>query len=100
MRLRISLESWILVGICTADMLTTLWFVLSGRAVEQNPLMAACIEHSACTFILVKMLSFVPFVVAVEWYRRRNPSFARAVCRWAIGAYVVVFVGLTLGTNL
>lgn len=100
MRLRISLESWILVSICTADMLATLWFVLSGRATEQNPLMAACMNHSPWMFILVKMLSFVPFVVAVEWYRRRNPGFARAACRWAITAYVTVFVALTLGTNL
>ena len=100
MRVRVSTESLILIAICVADMLFTLYFVLSGMAVEQNPLMAACIRHSPAFFVLVKMLSFVPFVIAVELYRRRNAAFARAACRWAIGVYVATFVALTLGANI
>lgn len=100
MRVKISAESLILVAICVADMLVTLYFVLAGVAVEQNPIMAACINYSPATFVLVKLASFVPFVVAVELYRRKNPGFARAVCRWAIGVYLVTFIALTLGTNV
>ncbi len=100
MRLRISTESLILVAICMADMLATLYFVLNGMATEQNPIMAACIKHSPAMFVLVKMVSFVPFVIAVELYRRKNPGFARKACLYAIALYVVTFVALTLGTNV
>ncbi len=100
MQLRISRESLVLVGICLADMFSTLFFVLRGQAVEQNPIMAACLNHSPTAFVLVKLLSFLPFVVAVELYRSKNPSFARLACRSAIVLYLVTFVALTLGTNI
>ena len=100
MRVRVSVESLILVAICLADMLSTLYFVMMGMAVEQNPLMAACIDHSPVTFVLVKMASFVPFIIAIELYRRKNPDFAIKACRCAIALYLVTFVALTLGTNI
>ncbi len=100
MKAKVSWESLVLVFICLLDMLSTLYFVSAGRATEQNPLMAACINHGPALFVLVKMLSFVPFVIAIELYRRKNPSFARSVSRYAIAAYVVTFTVLTLGVNL
>jgi len=99
MRIRISTESIVLIGICVADMLATLYFVLRGMAVEQNPLMAVCMDRSPVLFVLVKLASFVPFVVAVEMYRKKNPGFARKACLSAIALYVVTFVALTLHTN-
>lgn len=99
-KVSVSAESLILVAICMADMISTLVFVLRGRAVEQNPLMAMCLNQSPLMFVLVKLASFVPFVVAVELFRRRNPAFARFACRTAIAAYVVTFVALTLGCNV
>ena len=100
MKTRVSGESIVLVMICLADMLSTLFFVMRGSAVEQNLLMAACLRQGPCVFVLVKILSFVPFVIAIEIYRRRNPDFARTACRSAIALYVVTFVALTLGTNV
>ncbi len=100
MRSRISAESIILIVICLADMFSTLYFVLRGLATEQNPIMAACLNHSPGMFVLVKLVSFVPFVIAVELYRRRNPSFALAACRCAIALYVIAFTALTLGINM
>ncbi len=100
MKLRISIESIILVTICLADMLSTLFFVTRGCAVEQNPLMAACFRHSTTMFVLVKVASFVPFVVAVELYRKKNASFAKLACRSAIALYLVTFIALTVHTNL
>lgn len=99
MRLRISVESMVLIAVCTADMLLTLFLVLKGMAVEVNPLMAACINHGPGVFVLVKMASFVPFVVAVEFYRRKNSEFARAACRCAIALYLIAFTVLTVGVN-
>ena len=100
MRYKVSMESLVLVGICLADMLVTLYCVLIGIAREQNPIMAACINRSPVMFVLVKMLSFVPFVIAVELYRRRNPEFAVKACRYAILLYVVAYTVLTIGTNI
>jgi uncharacterized membrane protein YozB (DUF420 family) len=100
LKYRVSIESLILVVICLADMLVTLYCVMAGLAVEQNPIMAACINKSPGMFVVVKMLSFVPFVVAVELYRKKNPDFARNACRCAIGLYVVTFTILTLGINV
>lgn len=100
MKYKVSTESLVLVTICLADMLATLFFVLRGSAVEQNPLMAACLRHGPMAFVLVKLMSFVPFIIAVEFYRRQNASFARLACRSAIALYLVTFVALTVGTNL
>lgn len=100
MKLKVSAESLVLIGICLADMISTLFFVLRGSAIEQNPLMKVCMDQSPWVFVLVKLASFVPFVFAVELYRRKNAAFARFACRTAIAAYVVTFVVLTLGCNL
>ena len=99
-KLSVGIESLVLVAICLADMLATLWLVLHGMAVEQNPIMAACINCGPAVFVLVKTLSFVPFVIAVECYRRRNPGFARKACLCAIFLYLTVFAALTIGVNM
>lgn len=99
-RIGISIESLVLMFICTADMLSTLYFVSTGRATEQNPIMAACINHSSAMFVLVKILSFIPFVIAVELYRKKNPEFARKICIAAIALYVAIFTILTVAINV
>lgn len=100
MKFRVSIESLILVAICLTDMLVTLYCVMSGIATEQNPIMAACFRKGPGMFVVVKMLSFVPFVIAIELYKKRNPDFARNACRCAIGLYVISFTVLTLGINM
>lgn len=100
MRRLISMESIILSLICLTDMFSTLIMVSMGCAAEQNPLMAACLRHSASTFILIKTASFLPFITVVEWYRRKNPIFARNATRAAIFMYLLTYVVLTASTNL
>lgn len=100
MKYRVSVESLVLVAICLADMLTTLYCVLVGIAREQNPIMAACINRGPVMFVMVKMISFVPFVIAVELYRRKNPDFALKACRYAIFLYLTAYVAFTVGTNV
>lgn len=99
-KIKVSAESLVLIGICLADMISTLFFVLRGQAVEQNPLMKVCLDQSPLVFVLVKLASFIPFVLAVELYRRKNEEFARFACRTAIAAYIVTFVVLTVGCNV
>jgi uncharacterized membrane protein len=99
MRSYISTESVVLTLICLADMLSTLVLVTLGYAAEQNPLMAACLQRGPATFVLVKALSFIPFVVTIEWYRRKKPVFARNAGRAAILSYLIVYIALTLRAN-
>ncbi|MBI2843479.1 MAG: hypothetical protein HYX78_08775 [Armatimonadetes bacterium] len=99
MNCKISMESIVLSLLCLADMLSTLILVSLGVAVEQNPLMAACLRHSPVTFLLIKTASFVPFILLTEWYRRRNPAFARSAARIAIVLYASTYVILTAGVN-
>ena len=98
MRVNICLESFVLSIICMADMLSTLFLVSMGIAVEHNPLMAACLRHSTVTFVFIKTASFVPFIIITEMYRRKNPTFARASLRIAIFLYISIYVILTART--
>ena len=100
MKGKISVESLILAGICLADMIVTAVFVSLGRASESNPLMAVCLNRGVCTFILVKLASFVPFIAVCEYYRRRNPTFVRFAVRLAILLYVITYVVLVTRENV
>jgi hypothetical protein len=100
MKSRVSTESLILVAICLVDMVCTLFFVMRGCAVEQNPLMAVCLRHGPMVFVFVKLASFMPFVVAVELYKRKDAAFARLACRSAIVLYLITFIVMTVGSSI
>jgi len=100
MKGRVCAESIVLSVICLADMFATLFLVSIGAAGEQNPLMSACLRQGPSIFVAAKVASFLPFVVATEWYRRRNPAFARSAARAAIVLYVSVYVMLTARANM
>lgn len=100
MKSLISTEGYILTFICLADMLSTLILVSIGIAIEQNPLMAACLNYGPAYFVLVKLLSFVPFVALTEWYRRHNRAFAQCATRAAICLYLATYVVFTFQANL
>lgn len=100
MKSRVSTDSLILAAICLIDMVSTLFLVLRGWAVEQNPLMAVCLKQGPMVFVLVKLASFIPFIVAVELYRRKDAAFARLACRSAIVLYVLIFIVMTVGSTV
>jgi len=100
MKMLISTESIILTLICIADMFSTLVLVSLGYATEKNPLMAACFKHSAITFLVVKTVSFMPFIIVVEWYRRHKPQFARNATWAAIILYILAYVTITARVNM
>lgn len=96
----ISAESLVLISVCLADMLSTMYYVGAGVAVEQNPIMAYFMNIGMGIFVIAKLFSFIPFIVAVEIYRRNNPLFALKAIRLAIAAYVIVFIVCTIGCNI
>lgn len=81
-------------------MVSTLFLVAAGAAVEANPVLAVCLNRSPLMFIAVKLISFVPFVIVTEWYRRKNPEFARNAARAAIGVYLFAYIVLIVKINM
>ncbi|BCW99562.1 MAG: DUF5658 family protein [Armatimonadota bacterium] len=93
-------ESVMLVLICVADAVSTLFLVGRGLATEANPLMAWCLERGALVFLTVKAASFAPFVAMCEIYRRRNPVTGRLFIRVGFWAYLLAYLLLVLVVNL
>lgn len=85
-------ESWILVLFCVADAVSTLMLVHTGLATEYNPVMAWFLSHSPLHFLVAKLVSFIPFVVVCERYRRIEPLRGRTLTRWATGMYMGLYV--------
>ena len=82
----------ILLAVGLADLLTTLFWLTTGRAVEVNPIMAAVLRAGVWPFVITKLSTLVAFVGVVEWYRRRrNPVFARVVGNITLIGYVGIY---------
>ena len=100
MHLKISPESKLLAAICIIDMALTVVLVQFRLATEQNPLMAACLNRGAATFVLIKLLSFTPFVIVAELHRRRNPAFVKTATRCAIVLYLGIYTSVFICANV
>lgn len=89
---RISTESWILLVLCTLDALSSAILFASGVAVEGNPLLRPFADAGVVPFLLAKGVSYVPAIVAAEWYAQRRPELIRRLLRLTIGAYAAAYV--------
>lgn len=97
----ITKESLFLIGICTADLASTLLLLHGGTAMEGNPLMSYYLRYGIGAFVMVKLsLVFLPIFIA-EWSKQYKPKFVRMMLRATIatylGAYVLVFLTLNTG---
>ncbi len=93
-------ESLLLIGICTADLASTLLLISSGGAVEGNPLMAFYLRYGVGTFVMVKLsLVFLPIFVA-EWGKQYKPRFVRFMLRATIATYVGMYLVVFLTVNV
>jgi hypothetical protein len=93
----LSWESIALFVICTADMLTTLWWYEHGMAKESNPWLAFCLAKGAAWFCMAKCLNYVPVIVVAAHYRSQFPDLVAFTLRFVIVAYLsiyTVFVGV------
>jgi hypothetical protein len=88
---KLSRESYILIGLCIADLISTLWLLAGGDAVEGNPIMNAVLSAGVAPFVMAKF-AFVAVPLAIfEWARRRRPEFVLAMLRVTIVLYVSVY---------
>ena len=93
-------ESMFLIGICTADLISTLFLVGSGAAAEGNPLMGFYLKYGLGTFVLVKLsLIFLPIFIA-EWGKRYRPRFVRNMLRATIALYLAMYLLVFVGINV
>ncbi|HSV73011.1 MAG TPA: DUF5658 family protein [Chthonomonadales bacterium] len=88
---RIAKESWVLVAICTADLVTTIWLVTTGLATEGNPLMNHYLEQGVLVFIAAKALLVAGPLIVLEWARRSRPAFVHSMMRATIVMYLGIY---------
>jgi len=85
-------ESYVLCALCLADTFFTILLVKTGLAREANPVMAFYLNQSVAAFIAIKMTIVVAAVVAVEYLRIKNPTFATLAVRLGTLAYLALYV--------
>lgn len=91
-KVRILPANALLIAVGLADLLSTLFWLKTGQAIEVNPVMAAVLHAGLGAFILVKLSTLAAYVGVVEWYRRRrNPAFARLVGSITLFGYVGIY---------
>jgi hypothetical protein len=96
----ISRESWIIAAICVADLVSTLIFVHYHGAREGNPLMDFYLQKGVVPFILAKCTMFLLPIAIIEWARRHNPDFVRRMARFAIVAYIGLYMVVVAKENI
>ena len=99
-RFVLSREAWFLLAICFFDTFSSAYLFGNGLATEANPLLQPSVEAGLLPFMSVKMLTFIPAVLAAEWYGRVNPAFVRPLLRWTATLYLAVYcilVGIQWG---
>lgn len=94
--LAVSREALFLLAVCLFDTLTSACLFHLNLATEANPLLRPFAEAGVAPFVLAKALTFVPALLAAEWYRRRRPEFVVPLLRWAGMLYVGIYSVLVL----
>ena len=80
----------LLIGL--ADLITTIFWVTTGQAIEFNPIMASVLKAGIPCFIFAKLSTLVAYVGVMEWYRRcRSYAFAQMVGRVTVTAYLSIY---------
>lgn len=86
--MKLSRESAILISICLADLVTTIWLVYGHGAQEANPLMRGFLDHGVIVFTLAKACFCLVPLALIEWARRDHPHFVRCALRTGIALYL------------
>jgi hypothetical protein len=88
-------ETFILLLVSYIDMMTTLYWVSNGTAVEANPLLQWTFDHHPVAFVIVKMLATLPAIVLAPRLAQKHPTFTIWLLRAVIATYVgVYFAGI------
>ena len=91
-RLGLAKESYVILAICFLDLVLTLWLVTTSEAVEGNPLMAFYLDHGWVPLVAAKVVLVGFPIFIAEWARRHSPRFVRRMLRFAIAAYIGIYL--------
>ena len=89
--MKIAKETWVILAIGLADLITTIIFIKHHGAVEANPLFRRYWEMGMLTFVAAKIALLVGPLCVLEWARKRNPAFVSWALRTAIAGYIVMY---------
>jgi hypothetical protein len=92
----VSLETILLLVVCTLDLVSSAWLFHHGLAREANPLLRGFAEAGVAPFAMAKAASFVPGLFAAEWYRRMRPGFVILMLRTVLVVYLLIY-GISVG---
>ncbi len=81
-------EALLLTFLCALDMYTTLWWVMTGSAVESNALLAWTFNHHPLYFVALKSAACLPALLLAPRLARNHPRFTVWLLRGILVAYI------------
>ena len=88
--MKIAKESWIILAIGLADLITTIIFIRHHGAEEANPIFRRYWEMGLVVFIAARFALLIGPLSVLEWARKRNPVFVS----WALRSAIVAYLGM------
>lgn len=89
--MKIARETWIVVVIGLADLISTIVFINHHGAQEANPLFRQYWEMGIGAFIAAKLTLLIGPLMMLEWARQRNPIFVQGALRITITGYLGLY---------
>ena len=86
-------ESVVLGIICAADMLSTLFWVMSGQAQEANPMLGWTFKGHPIVFVVIKCLACIPALVLAPRLAQSQRTFTEWLLRIVIVSYIALYFG-------
>jgi hypothetical protein len=81
-----------LVLVALIDLITTVVWLKTGRAIEINPIMASVLRLGIDVFIGVKVGTLAAYILVLEWYRRsRSAALAALIGRITLASYISIY---------
>jgi hypothetical protein len=90
--MRIAAESVVLGFLCLLDMISTVWLLHTGQAMEANPLLNFYVTNGGLvSFAAAKTLLSLGPLFALEVLRRKHPRVVHSVLRAGIALYLITY---------
>lgn len=88
-----------LVAVGLIDLITTIIWLRTGRAIEANPVMSAMLRAGLVTFVTVKLASLFSYAAMMEYYCKQCAPRARRFSFTALALYITIYGVSFLGIN-
>ena len=89
--MKLAKETWILIAIGIADLISTIFFIQRHGAIEANPLFRHYWQMGLPQFIAAKIAMLAAPLLILEWARRQKPKLVARALRCAIAGYVLMY---------